>query len=125
MKKVEYFDLAFIPAMHFGFTNSRAAYAREMKRLNVEDPPDYVLPNAAATTHFFTRDAAVTAIVCLDSKKAKGYALCQVASICAHEAVHVWQECLKQMRETEPGAEVEAYAIQFFTQRMLEHLKLK
>lgn len=124
MKTVEYFDMAFVPAMYFGFTTSKAAFAKEVQRLNIKNAPEFCFSGAAAVTHFFTSEDKVTALVCLDSKRAKKFATCQIAAICAHEAVHVWQECRRKMRETAPGDEVEAYAIQFFTQRMLECLKL-
>lgn len=44
----------------------------------------------------------------------------EIAGILVHEAVHLWQETKKYYGEHEPSAEVEAYAIQTISQRLME-----
>ena len=123
---IRYFDTSFLPN-YFGFATDPRAFAREMKRLKVSEPPPFITPGAAATTHHLYKDDDTTSIVTFDPKAAcvRGRTIAQIHAIFAHEAVHVWQENVERMRERKPGREIEAYAIQYFTQCMLSELERK
>lgn len=123
---ITYFDTGFLPN-YFGFAIDPRAFAREMKRLRVKEPPPFISSGAAASTHHFYKDDDITSIVTFDPKApcVRGRTTAQIHAVIAHEAVHVWQENVERMRELHPGREIEAYAIQYFTQCMLRELERK
>lgn len=118
--KVYWYDTGFLPNYFVGFTTSPRAYKKAMKKLGVENPPSFVTDSSAgATTHFFDKpdgDGRI-ALVCMTTRD--DLVPAQYAAMVTHECVHVWQQAEDLMREDVRG-ETEAYAIQFFTQRMLE-----
>lgn len=117
-KRVVWFDCGFLP-LAFGFTRSEKAYAAAMRRLNVEADAFQVDGNAGATTHIIRRkDGQLPRLVCVVTMGSmKGNSKAQTVATLAHEAVHVWQVAKEAMRqEGDAGDEVEAYAIQYFTQ---------
>jgi len=119
---MHYFDLSVYP-LYFGFCTSKKAFVREMKRLNVTEPPAFNLPDADMTVHYFDCPSSVPScrvIVCANKKDLREKSLTSLAGLLAHEATHVWQEAKRQMNEKDPGREIEAYAIQFFTQCMFD-----
>lgn len=120
--RIKYFGTAFLP-VYFGFTTNPKAFAGEMSRLKVAEPPLFVSSRAFATTHCLTRASSgfYTVIVCLDTKKCRKNAC--VPAILAHEATHVWQFAKEKIGETKPGDEIEAYAVQYFTECMLKELE--
>jgi hypothetical protein len=71
---------------------------------------------AGATTHFFTRDNKISAIICIDKKNK--YNIKQVYALLAHEAIHIWQEVKINIGENNPSHEFEAYAIQAIVQNL-------
>ena len=116
--KVYWYDTGFIPNLYVGFTTSEKAYKKYMRKLAIADYPEFVTSGAGATTHFYTNDDCNRiALVCMTTRD--DLVPAQYAAMITHECVHVWQEAEELMRETVKG-EVEAYAIQYFTQRMLE-----
>lgn len=117
--------MGFLPG-YFGFTTDPKAFAKEVRRLGCKDQVDMISGGAAATHHTFHKaNGDFTSIVTLDLRKTKGRTRAQIAAVLAHEAVHVWQTNEEWMRETKPGREIEAYAIQYFTQCMLSELERK
>lgn len=95
-------------------------YAKEMKRLKVEQPTPFLMEDKPATTHFFYPKgdgSKSVAIVCLcpeDDMDAIA-----IATLLVHEAVHIWQEKCELMGEENPGREIEAYAIQRISSHLL------
>lgn len=116
---IHYFPMGPWP-IYVGFTQSRKAFAREMKRLKVSGVPFLGSTHANATTHFLDKSGALTAIITLGSTK--GASTEQVAAMIAHEAVHVAQELWVNTGEKRPGAEAEAYLVQHVTQACLSHV---
>lgn len=82
------------------------------------------MSGAGATTHFIRgtgkNDENVVALVCLFEKS---HDKLQIYSLLAHEATHIWQEILKELREDKPSPEFEAYSIQRITQNLLYEYK--
>jgi len=117
MKKLTYFDMGCYP-VYVGFSQCPKAFAREMKRLSVTAQVPFVNKGASATTHFFHNEGGeLTCLICLPVNDRSAAAQ---AAIVAHEATHCVQEIWSHIGENEPGAEAEAYLVQFITQRSLE-----
>lgn len=116
---IRYFNVAMIP-IHFGFTTSKAAFRREMKRLGVTEPDDHILHGADGTTHSFTREGEnTTVIVCMR----RGKDLQNIA-LAVHEAVHVWQHA-KQALYCGDDDEIMAFSIQYFAEVLLHELGIR
>jgi hypothetical protein len=123
--KVSYFSTGFLP-IHFGFTTDPKAYAAELKRLNVtvEDRGRFIARKGMhATTHCFHNEKhGAVILVTLDLSARGRYSVAQIHSLLAHEAFHVWQATVESMGEKAPGDEISAYALQHFTQCMINAL---
>lgn len=119
MKTVEYYGMGQWP-IFVGFTTSRKAFKREMKRLSVSPCPEFLVNDRSnAATHFFTHEGQTTCIITMNKPEANR-PVEQVAGMIAHEAVHVAQELWENVGEREPGKEAEAYLVQMITQCCLQ-----
>ena len=108
---------------YLGFCQSERVFKKELKKLGVKGRVDFVSEGAGATTHYFEKDDETIIIVCID--KDLSVSAAQYAALIAHEAVHVWQWMRDDMKEKEPSAEFEAWAIQSITQKMLSACRPK
>jgi len=105
--------------IYVGFTQSPKAFRKEMKRLAISNPPEFLgSTHANATTHVLERNGTLTCIITFG--KTKGRPVEQIAGLIAHEAVHVAQELWAAIGEHKPGAEAEAYLVQMITQCCLQ-----
>ncbi len=102
-----------------GFTTDQKAFKRELKRLAVTEPVDFLATaRANATTHYFEREGSTTAIITMG--KPKNVSFEQYAALAAHEAVHVVQALWQDIGEKKPGWEAEAYLVQHIVQFCLQ-----
>jgi hypothetical protein len=95
-------------------------YAAAVAHLKVKGAPPFLLSGADATVHFFEREGKLSAVVCIEVGK---HSLSQIHAMLVHEAVHIWQEYLRGIRETAPGDEIEAYSIQSISQELFLEFK--
>lgn len=98
----------------------KAEYEKETKRLGVEEPSSFLIEGKPATTHFFhpkDDNTTAVAIVCLGNMGDRDPII--IATLLVHEAVHIWQYECDLMGETNPGEEIEAYAIQRISTNLL------
>lgn len=114
-----YFDTGPVP-LFVGLCRSEKDFAREMRRLAIKEPPPFLIPGKPACTHHFAAQHIVTrkmatSLVCVDPVWRPKY-LSEFFGILAHEAAHVWQHAQECMAGGHQGNEIEAYAIQWFTQ---------
>ena len=93
-----------------GLCLSEKKFRKEMKRLGVNDPPEFVISGKDATAHFFTKGDEQSVIVTLG--ETKGRTKEEVYALLVHEAVHIWQSVRDSMGEKFPSMEFEAYSIQ-------------
>lgn len=98
-----------------GICFSKADFDREMVRLKVKGPTDFIISGAHATCHTFDNDGnADVCVICIDGATAhKGRAKIHIYGLLAHECMHVLQSCKAAMREKEAGHETEAYFLQY------------
>jgi hypothetical protein len=102
-----------------GFCPSPAAWDREIKRLNGDQPwPESA--NKGGYTLLGTNDktGCSTILVCVGNG-AERDAL-EVILTLLHEAVHVWQFVCQTIGEHHPGIEMEAYGIEGITRGLIE-----
>ena len=69
-------------------------------------------------THHFERGDKAIAIVCMG--KSKQRKLVEIVGLLTHEATHIWQSIRDRIGERNPGAEFEAYSVQWITQQLIE-----
>lgn len=120
---VRYFNMGPWPVC-VGFTQDPRAFAREMKRMKIGDPPSFVASDHAnATMHSFERHGRDLAIIITLPKTKHSYA--QIAALLAHEAVHVAQAMWDWLGESAPGKEAEAYLVQHILQGCLYEVDRK
>lgn len=107
---------------YYGLCTTEKGFLREVKRLKVPSPPNWVLNEwSDATTHFLELDGKVSAIVCI--RNFEGKPVEQVYGLLVHEASHIWQEIKRLMGEGSPSAEFEAYSIQRVSQNLMNAFK--
>lgn len=107
---VRYFDAGPIPIL-YAVSFTEADFRHEMKRLNVEEELPSVSPGSGGTTYSFVKDevAELIVIMSIDGEHALTRKESVVFGLISHEAVHVMQMALEQMREKHAGQETEAY----------------
>lgn len=120
--RVQWLNRALVTSPYYiGLCKTPEAFRRELKRLKVprEEWPEFVLTGANATVHAFQKhDGKLCAIVCLaESRKNTRH---EVNGLLVHEAMHVWRWVREQIKERDPSAEFEAYAMQHIAQSLME-----
>lgn len=126
MAKIKWLDRAIIVAPYLTLCGSEEEYLRAVKRLKIKDPNKWLNSGSGGMTHTFTKDDSITCIVTIDFAECKNYALSEIVGMLAHEAMHVCQEMFTNIGERNPSSELEAYAIQCTTQRLVaEFLRRK
>ncbi len=101
----------------YGFCPSKAAFEREMKKMEVVNPPRY--PTAeGCTLEFEERDGDMCALVTIGEGDDKRSPL-GVFALLVHEAVHVFELLCRSMGEKNPSSEFKAYTIQMFSSQLI------
>jgi hypothetical protein len=103
---VKYLDNSLLIGwVQYALCLSQSEYAREMKRLKVEQPTPFLIEGKSATTHFFyPKDDGnkCVAVVCL--KPEPDMDAIAIATLLVHEAVHIWQEERERWAKTARAA---------------------
>jgi hypothetical protein len=106
-----YIDRALLIGPYMALCMNERSFVREMKKLEVNDPPPFMGKNGHATTHYFDNEKrGLICVVCIKHDKKK--TIEQIHALLAHEAVHVWQAFKDFINEKNPSGEMEAYAVQ-------------
>jgi hypothetical protein len=101
-----------------GYAASEDLFEREMKRMNLATKEPFILNSKGATTHVWHRDGIAICIVAVGKAMSRNGRM----ALAVHEAVHCWQECVKEMGETFPSDEFMAYTIQGISLFLFDHL---
>ena len=106
---------------HYTLCTTRKGFNAEMRRLGVARTARSAFGSTHASCHFFTFNGKRCVLVELDVKAARsrGIKLAQMYSLLAHEAVHIWQEEARLMKEASPSDEFMAYSVQTIFQALL------
>ena len=120
MKKagVAWLDRRLLEAGFIGLCISESAFYRELRKLKlpVGTWPEFTAGTSACVHYFTNKKQRRMAIVCIKPKKS--LTLPQHYALLTHEAVHIWQNEMRERRETKPGDEIEAYGIQSIAQAL-------
>lgn len=104
----------FFTNYYFTLCTTEKQFKKVLKHLKLpkQDYPPFMKTSIAnATVHYFeTGDGKRAAVVCLGD--CTGKEMSAIFGLLVHEAVHIWQNTAKDLGETEPSSELEAYAIQ-------------
>ena len=121
MMGLQYLNRCLLLGHHYALCTDEAAFKKELKRLNIphKEWPEF-MGNGHACTNTFDAETGggITHIICIHRTKKKTRH--QICALLCHEAVHVWQRFIKDIGETNPGDETEAYAIQHISQSLME-----
>ena len=118
-KKPSYVSMGPYPGW-VGIVFDADAYSREMKRLGVATPEQFVSDRAHATTHRFEHPLyGEINLVGFDAKVGKGRKLVEIYGLLVHEAVHCKQHVFESIGEDRPGVEQEAYLVQHIAQTFM------
>lgn len=103
--------------LYYTICTSRIILDKECKRLKVS-PSLFKDPSTSGASTYFAENESkhTVAIVALFNHT---YERNQIASLIAHEAVHIWQVAREEIGEKEPSKEFEAYAVQAIFQELL------
>jgi hypothetical protein len=98
---------------------TNAGYQKVLDLMGVPEEvrSDFIM-GAGATTHRYSNDNVDGLIVCIAPNK--NVTKIQIYALLTHEAVHIWQYIKKDMGETNPSKEFEAYSIQMISQNLIE-----
>lgn len=123
--KATWLDRFLIVGPYLALCTTEDEYNAACTHLKVPANQRGVWLQSGGTTHTFEQNGkALTCIVCVDLKEIKKRPICEVANILVHEAVHVFQQHCKDINESKPSDEFEAYSIQsIFTTLFTEALK--
>ena len=125
MKKtsVKWIDRCIIESpIYIALCTSEKDFKKEMKRLEVNNPPDWIVDDKGGKVHLLQQASGKkTAIVCVRKHKDR----IEMDGLLIHEAVHVWQEIKDDLNEHNPSPEFEAYSIQIIAQRLIEKMRGK
>jgi hypothetical protein len=105
-------SLLFSP-YYYALCTTPEVFEKELKRLGVapRERPVFVKGGSDAQCVFLrSSDGKPLCLVCI--KKQKGRSREAVYALLIHEGVHLWQAIKKEIGESAPGDEGEAYAIQ-------------
>jgi hypothetical protein len=102
---------------HLALTVNEKQYRKEMKKLGIKDPDDFVINGCQATVHFLENsEGDRCSIVCIKP----GLKLKEALGILVHESIHLWQDYLKYIGENKASEEFEAYAVQGIFSKLLD-----
>ena len=105
------------------YVPNAAAWRHMMKTYAPAEMANDPFPNSEAHCCTFQNrqdENEQISIVTVDRKKAETCDMAQVVGMLAHEGMHAWRHTREKIRETEPSAEFEAYAIQSITQFLVQ-----
>lgn len=120
--KQKWLDRTATPLPFYCLCLSEAALQHELGMLEVPKPdwPTFMAsPTANATTHLFYKLPKRVAIVTMNPAHAAKQDPIVVAGLLVHEAVHIWQFHVHNIREENPGDEHEAYSVQWISQQLM------
>lgn len=110
----------FVNSQYYTLCTTEPQFHKILKYLKVPQKqwPPFINEGANATTHYFANDTTKSTVVCMPPNPAMSNA--QIVALLCHEAVHIWQATRKHYGERKPSTELEAYAVQSLTQRLVE-----
>lgn len=119
-KRIKWLDRALHYGPYITLCTSEDEFKVVFARLKCPDDVAWLGSNGGvAKAHFLHQEGkAMLAVICV--RLTEDYSPATLASLLTHEAVHVWQEWTREIGESAPGDEMEAYAIQNIAYVLIE-----
>lgn len=127
-KGAVWIDRAIIESPYcIGLCQTEKQFKNELKRLRVANPEQnhWVIEGKDATVTELEGSQKHEKCFLVGIKQDEHTKPIEIVGLLVHEAVHIWQKIRQDMREDEPGTEVEAYAIQSLSIKLIDAYKLK
>lgn len=114
---------ALIIGPYFCLCLNEEEFKQAMRHINVVPQYPWVNPGAGATTHTHQSNLPsntdkLCCITCL-APPPKGANLWAIHALLVHEALHIWQAWRRDVGETHPGDEQEAYSVQHLSGELM------
>ena len=108
-----------------GLCQSEKKFIKELKRLKVNDLPEWIGEGKDATVHYIldSKTGEKCCIVCIREKP--DTTPHDVIGLIVHEATHCFQWICEDINEKNPSREFEAYAIQGISQKLIQEYKMR
>lgn len=112
----------FILPLYYTLCLTKKQFRDSLKHFKIRGPKSYSFQadsGSDATCHFFKNKLGKeAAIVCLTvGENNTGV---EISGLLLHEAIHIWQTCMKMIGERKPSSEFEAYGIQCIAQSLMQ-----
>lgn len=116
--KFTWLDRSVILSPYFCLCLSEKEYNQALDHIDFKGEREpWVLEDKDASVHFLRNGRKSIRIVCLQD--IPEMPLPSVYALLVHEAVHIWQDLCKDLNESDPGREIEAYSIQHLSQQLI------
>lgn len=116
--QLDWLDNSVLYGPHVCLCATEELFIQTMKRFKVKQWDEWVIGDQAAVHSFISPTNEMISIVCMDVGKSIDRPLRQVYSLLLHEAIHIKQFFFKEIGETNPGREIEAYVVQRIAQTL-------
>lgn len=121
-------DRCLLFAPYFGLALTEQAFRKAVKRLGIKDRIVWqITPTSGATAHYLKRtDGASVVLIAvaqerLDERK---WSRDEVRSLLVHEGAHVFQQFRRDINESHPCDELEAYGMEKISLYLFEAYRL-
>lgn len=122
MRKMKWLDRTLLVSpYYFCLCTSQADFVSVLRHIGIkhDDWPEFSKSDEHATVHFLPcENTNKCAIVCLKHNHSKTGV--QICGLLVHEAMHIWRRIREELGEHEPSAEMEAYAMQWISQELMQ-----
>jgi hypothetical protein len=111
--------------IHYTLCTTWPMFVKELKHLNLppNQYPDPPTNHYKACTHTFSNSKTGEIACVILFPKHKGHDMIEITGLLVHEGMHVWQKTRDFIKEANPSAEFEAYAMQNISQNLLEEFQ--
>lgn len=118
--RIEWLDRHVVLSPYLTLCVTEASFEAVCRHCNIPKPyPSWVSDGAEATTHIFqSKFGEVVCIVCCSTQGKKDPSL--VYGLLAHEATHVWTECLSSYPGVSDDEELRCVGVQLITTRLIK-----
>lgn len=107
-----------IPGPHLTLCTTEEQFLEAASQVKFSPQSPWVSPSGQATTWILQGPLGLTAVVCI--RPPEGRSAAEIAALLVHEAVHVWRAHCRDIGETSPSEEFEAYGIQLISERLIQ-----
>ena len=110
-----------VPNVYYALCVDKKTFYKELKNRKIEHKQKFISFGKGATVHIFEDNKDNTiCIVCINPTKSPGI---KEYALLVHEAMHIWEEVMKDLSEKFPSSEFAAYTIQTISHSLMKSYK--